>query len=184
MTAPAPWFPWNGQGITSETALRNPASYVKVVEQFNVANEKRYAAVAGSTFCNIFAWDVTRAMGVEIPHWIEQSDLEGGAPRKIELDVNLTMNWLVHASQQPGRKWIEVSPDQARSAANAGHPAVATWPNPSGHGHIMVVMPDGSEGPKGQMRIAQAGVQCFSDGPLSRGISPPRWPQLRWWTAP
>jgi len=48
---------------------RSPINYLKVVNQFAVEDNRRYEG-GGKTYCNIFVWDVTRAMGVEIPHYI------------------------------------------------------------------------------------------------------------------
>ena len=51
---------------------RSAANYNAVLDQFSVGNNPRYARRNGNTYCNIFVWDATRAMGAEIPHWVDQ----------------------------------------------------------------------------------------------------------------
>jgi hypothetical protein len=51
-------------------------------------------------------------------------------------------------------------------AAQAGSPAVAVWHNPSGPGHLAIVVPCEDEG----VHIAQAGAACFGGRPLAHGF--------------
>lgn len=150
--------------VTSAVGRRSPALYRAVIDQFNVENNPRYAVNqkgTGDTYCNIFMWDVTSAMGAEIPHRI---DRDTGAPARakdgntISMNANRTSDWLNTKGPQYG--WYEVTAEQAQALANRGCPAVTVWKNKEGgHGHVQVVAPseDGAYDPKRGVAIAQAG---------------------------
>jgi hypothetical protein len=179
MTAivPAPWFPWAGDGIKTDSGVRRPILLMKVVDQFRVETTSRYQPKDGQTFCNIYLWDVTRALGAEIPHWIEVGDMEGGTPVRHELNINHTIQRL-EAGLVEG--WSECTAEHARAASNLGCPTVATWLNSSGpHGHVAVCLPSttGEE-----QQVSQAGSVCFSQGGISRAFGPDKLPAVRWWT--
>ncbi|QUV80208.1 MULTISPECIES: LysM peptidoglycan-binding domain-containing protein [Chloracidobacterium] len=142
---------------------RTPETYNNVINQFAVAHNPRYAIRDSSgdgikdTFCNIFVWDVTRAMGAEIPHWV---DKRTGQPTTVynysqsrELDANATMDWLRQHGAQHG--WRRVSAEEAQRLANEGHPTMVGWKNPGGIGHVAIVRP-GNINERGPA-IAQAG---------------------------
>ncbi len=142
---------------------RNAATYDNVINQFAVGVNPRYTPRDGTTFCNIFAWDVTRAMGAEIPHYVDPVTREPtaqvpGAGR--ELDANGVNRWLNDLGPEHG--WREVGAEEAQALANEGHPGVASWNNPGGIGHIGVVRPGelNGNGPE----LAQAGARNFNDG--------------------
>ncbi len=143
---------------------RTPETYNNVINQFAVAHNPRYAIRDSSgdgikdTFCNIFVWDVTRAMGAEIPHWV---DKRTGQPTTVynysqsrELDANATMDWLRQHGAQYG--WRQVSAEEAQRLANQGHPTMVGWKNPRGIGHVAIVRP-GNINERGPA-IAQAGA--------------------------
>jgi len=143
---------------------RTPEIYNNVINQFAVARNPRYAIRDSSgdgkpdTFCNIFVWDVTRAMGAEIPHWV---DKRTGQPTTVynysqsrELDANATMDWLRQHGAQYG--WRQVSAEEAQRLANQGHPTMVGWKNPRGIGHVAIVRP-GNINERGPA-IAQAGA--------------------------
>lgn len=147
----------NGPGERSAPWLR------AVLAQFDVEGNPRYTSEPGVTWCNIFAWDASRALGCEIPHWISDSGVEGG---KQELNVNRTLSWLIHVGHEEG--WLEVDAIAAAVRASDGYPTVAVWanPNPRQHGHIAFLLP-----PRGsQMQTAQAGSTNFYDRPLRAGF--------------
>ncbi len=142
---------------------RTAETYNNVINQFAVAHNPRYAIRDSSgdgikdTFCNIFVWDVTRAMGAEIPHWVDQRT---GQPTTVynysqsrELDANATMDWLRQHGAQHG--WRRVSAEEAQRLANEGHPTMVGWKNPGGIGHVAIVRP-GNINERGPA-IAQAG---------------------------
>ncbi|MGQ9896466.1 MAG: peptidoglycan-binding protein, partial [Acidobacteriota bacterium] len=143
---------------------RTAETYNNVINQFAVAHNPRYAIRDSSgdgikdTFCNIFVWDVTRAMGAEIPHWV---DRRTGQPTTVynysqsrELDANATMDWLRQHGAQHG--WRQVSAEEAQRLANEGHPTMVGWKNPNGIGHVAIVRP-GNINERGPA-IAQAGL--------------------------
>jgi hypothetical protein len=134
---------------------RSPEALAAVIDSAEVETHPRYQPVGGQTWCNIFLWDVTRALGCEIPHWV------GKAPHRRELSANGICLWL-RTSQ---REWRRAGAAEALAHAARGGPAVACWENPDGHGHVAVLRPCATE-----IRIAQAGRVCFADGPLVRGF--------------
>lgn len=135
--------------ITSSQANRSAKNYDSVIDQFDVANNPRYAQRDSNgdgvtdTFCNIFVSDVTRAMGAEIPHWWQGR----------ELNANATCDWLQNEGAKFG--WKKVSEQQAQDLANQGKPVVVTLKNGGGIGHVGMVRPgENSNGPA----LAQSGA--------------------------
>ena len=136
--------------------------YDSIINQFDVEKNPRYAQVyidgkLDKTWCNIFVSDVTSAMGVEIPHWV---DKDGKAVRYTgtaekgweELDVAKMRKWL---ESEEGRKtWRKVSAKEAQEMANRGVPSAVL--NTSGT-HIAIVRPGEVDPIKGPA-IAQAGA--------------------------
>jgi hypothetical protein len=134
-------------------------SYDKIVDQFAVEENPRYKprqdgtalydADLRITYCNTFVWDVTRAMGVEIPYWLDVY----GNPNELELtergwelwlpaywlSANGMNQWLNQEGPRYG--WREVSAEKAQELANLGHPTVASIYEPQGFGHIGIVRP-------------------------------------------
>jgi hypothetical protein len=161
-----PWLPADAPQ-KSTPSERNSARYEAVIDQFEVEKNPRYRRDQqgkGETYCNIFIWDVTRAMGAEIPHWVDQENNATVLGRGIELDVNGAIQWL-----QTQESWKNVDPKSAQDLANQGFPVVATWLNPGGVGHIAVVRPgqySSNEGPA----IAQAGGTNFNHGTVALGF--------------
>src|SRR5262249_33697365 len=148
--------------VRGDPSNRNASNYSDVINQFAVDTNPRYQPRGGNTYCNIFAWDVTRAMGAEIPHWVDGNGnpAGGGAPGARELDANGGHRGL--ETQGPRSGWREVSAAEAQQRATQGPPAVASWNNPGGIGHIAVVRPGEltNRGPA----IAQAGASNFNNG--------------------
>lgn len=142
--------------LASLEGQRTRALYDAVIDQFDVARNPRYARRGGDTWCNIFAWDVTRAMGAEVPHWASGR----------ELDANSMHRWL--AREGAARGWRRVTAQEAQTWANLGRPAVATWYNPQGTGHVAIVRPGALTG-RGPT-IAQAGARNFNHGQLQDGF--------------
>ncbi|MEA5058858.1 MAG: hypothetical protein VB049_02300 [Candidatus Pelethousia sp.] len=150
--------------LMSAAGNRNAALYRSVIDQFNVENNPRYAVNqkgTGDTYCNIFLWDVTSAMGAEIPHYTDKdtgAPTTSGAGNVVSMNANRTCDWLNTRGTQYG--WHEVTAEQAQALANHGYPAVAVWKNQAGgHGHVQVVSPseDGAYDPDRGVAIAQAG---------------------------
>jgi hypothetical protein len=160
------------------------ATYNKIIDQFQVATENRYLPKNNLTYCNIFVWDVTSAMGREIPHWVNKDSGEPVAygssqfnqlykqGKVQELNANMTFEWLAKHGGQYG--WKQVTGEEAQAAANQGIPAVAVWKNPnaSASGHIAVVRPFDAGKPTGKngIYIAQAGASNFAYNDIGMGF--------------
>ncbi|MFA5675712.1 MAG: hypothetical protein WDA65_04235 [Christensenellales bacterium] len=152
---------------------RSASLYNRVIAQFSVETNPRYEVNKkgrGDTYCNIFVWDVTSAMGAEIPHYI---DPKTGAPMKYpnvsgarELSANGTYNWLHQYGEKYG--WYQVSAQEAQMLANTGRPVVASLKRSGMSGHIQIVCPsaDGLYDPKRGVMIAQAGRRLTSYAPI------------------
>jgi len=145
--------------ITSNEGNRNPALYRAVINQFNVETAERYRPGRNdSTYCNIFVWDVTRAMGAEIPHY---TDPKTGQPRYYpdtkgasSMGAIATDKWLRTYGEYYG--WYETDAETAQLHANQGKPAITTA---GSIGHVQVICPSRSGGydPDKGVTVAQAG---------------------------
>lgn len=149
--------------LTNLTGTRNAALYSAIINQFNVEDNERYRVNKqgiGDTYCNIYTWDITRAMGAEIPHFIEEATgkpvTSGGEGIK-EMTANDINDWLHTYGEQYG--WTQVTAQEAQEYANQGSPAITSWKNPDGHGHLQVVCPsrDGTYNQERGVTISQAG---------------------------
>ena len=145
--------------FTSDTESRSPELYRAVIDQFRVETAERYTPFRdGFTYCNIFLWDVTRAMGAEIPHYTNPStgepmyypDIRGAR----SMGAIATDEWL--KTHGPDYGWIQVDAETAQRYANEGRPAVTTA---GSLGHVQIVCPsrDGGFDPIRGVTIAQAG---------------------------
>lgn len=168
---------------------RSPESLNAILDQFAVATAGRYQPTLTATYCNIFAWDATSALGAEIPHWVNR---DTGAPYRYdttlsyrenagiarEMTANALYDWLEARAGTIGYR--EATEEEARAAATAGKPAVAVWknPDPGRSGHIVVLRPHDPSlpGPVSGTYVAQAGLRnsnymeigkAFSGGKLS-----------------
>ena len=161
--------------IRSSPSKRSASLYRQVIDQFNVENNPRYAVNkkgTGDTYCNIFLWDVTSAMGAEIPHYI---DAKTSMPRTYPnvsgaraLNANGIHKWLMQHGKAHG--WVQVTAEQAQAYANQGRPAVTAWKNADSRGHAQVVCPsnDGRYNNARGVTIAQAGRKLTSYSPMTR----------------
>lgn len=155
--------------VTNNVGKRSSAAYNEVVNQFEVADNPRYDNSDGRTWCNIYAWDVTSAMGCEIPHYVNNAT---GAPMTqqealsnpgtySEQNCGRHCDWLAEHGTKYG--WREVSAEQAIQSAASGEPAVAIT-----RGHIAMVAPNnaGEEG----VYISQAGASNKNHIPIRNGF--------------
>lgn len=157
--------------LFSQKGARNPEVYRQVVAQFGVETNPRYIAGHDNnpnngleTYCNIFLWDVSVAMGCEIPHWIDPATLVGVAMGKgRETDANGVCDWLAVHSLLEG--WMICGVMQARTRASAGYPTCVAWKNPGSIGHVAVVMPG-----MDYTHISQSGGSNFYDKNLIYGF--------------
>jgi len=154
------WVPTT-PAIVSTAGYRNPQLYSAVVNQFRVETTERYQSRDGKTYCNIFVWDVTSAMGAEIPY---RTDSVTGQPWPEDKSNAISMSaarmdtWLETFGSSYG--WREVDARTAQWYANEGRPAVTTA---GSIGHVQIVVPsrDGRYDEERGVTIAQAG------GPLT-----------------
>jgi hypothetical protein len=144
-----PWLP-----------VHLPAAHKKdlptIIAALDPAGALRYQPRDGTTFCNIFCWDVSLNAGVEVPHWYE---LTTGAAREvgrgIEMHANRMVEWLkVH--------WVQTPLELALKAAAQGFLVINGWRNPEGIGHVSILLPSGN--------TAQAGRTNFANKPLAAGF--------------
>jgi len=156
---PLEWWRPTIPSITSSPAHRDPALYREVVNQFDVERAERYRPGRnGNTYCNIFAWDVTRAMGAELPYYTDPStgapmyypDIKG-ARYMMAKDMDV---WLEKHGADYG--WHQVSAEDAQMHANMGRPVV-TSANHLSHMQVVVPSQDGKYDPVRGVTIAQAG---------------------------
>lgn len=177
---PAEQFRPATPALRSTPADRSPELLRAVARQFDVERAARYQPGQGRTWCNIFLWDATSALGAEVPHWVDLQGEPAQVGHGAELSANLVVSWLERHG--PSHGWAESDEVGARAAANAGRPAVVAWVNPMpGHsGHVALVLPDGPGG-IGPV-IAQAGAHNYSAAPLAKGFGTAR--PLRWFTHP
>ncbi len=160
--------------LVNEPGQRDRAMYANVINQFGVGSNPRYTPRdidkngSQDTFCNIFVWDVTRAMGAEIPFHVSLED--GHSPVAVAkgnyMDANEMTRWLSEHGTKYG--WREVSAEEAQSSANAGQPAVVAWDSHSSKaGHVAVVRP-GEYSEKDGPVIAQAGRNNLNETTVSK----------------
>lgn len=103
------------------------------------------------TWCNLFAQDVSEAMSVMIPRYTRANEL---------------VAWLGTPTAATFA-WETVPAHVAQRMADEGQLALVGWVNPSGPGHIAVLVP--SLGEAGTF-IAQAGGVRFTRGTVAQGF--------------
>lgn len=168
----APWFPVDAP--LKGALPRSRAMYRAIVEQFEVKTAKRYQRTSDDTYCNIFAWDVTSAMGAEIPHWIDDAGNASkfGKPNH-ELRVDGIFDWL----KKHGGSWRECTRGEASMAAELGCPTVVLDKDD----HIAVVVPVSGAA---DIRVTQAGAHNLVDAPLGDAWRATDLPKLHFFTHP
>jgi len=155
--------------VTSVEGNRSPELYRSVIDQFRVERAERYKPFReGNTYCNIFVWDVTSAMGAEIPHY---TDPATGEPRYYpdirgarSMGATATCEWLRTHGQTYG--WREVDAETAQMHANQGKPAMTSA---GSLGHVQIICPsrDGGFDPVRGVTIAQAGSRVTNYSHIS-----------------
>lgn len=156
---------------TNKEGERSPEAYNEVMEAFQVESNARYQPRNGDTWCNIYVWDVTTAMGCEIPHYYNRFT---GAPMTqeecvkkpgsyYEMSASRMTKWLETYGEQYG--WVACDEATAINSANEGMPTVAVGTNT---GHVAMVAPQ-NEGETGVM-ISQAGGSNFNHGKIKNGF--------------
>ncbi len=153
--------------LTNLPGARQALIYVDTLKQFDVVTNPRYAKNKlgfGETYCNIFMWDATLALGCEIPHWVDPFGNRAAVGKGKELNANASFDWLMGKGFND-QGWMLISEKTAVGRASYGFPTVVIWKNPGGIGHVALVMP--STGP---VKIAQAGGTNLFDADLVKGF--------------
>lgn len=165
--------------LRGEPGKRSRGVLLSVVAQFNLETAERYRPVhrllsngelASDSFCNVFLWDVTKALGCEVPHWVDRvtgRPAGVGAQGAVEYRANDVVGWLEAHGREYG--WQLCTRGEASAAAERGEVAIVVWrnPNPEKPGHVALVVPAVSPG---AVFIAQAGAHNFTSEPLERGF--------------
>lgn len=157
--------------LTNTSEFRDPDIYDAVLNQFGVETNPRYTPKNGDTYCNIYVWDATKAMGAEIPHWVNSAGEPVAVATGKELNANGVVDWLENHGQDNG--WRAISASEAQEYANSGKPTVAVWENPSpgDPGHVAMVRPGGDYNPSTGPTIAQAGGKNLNESTVSQRFS-------------
>ena len=181
------WLPTSPQ-ITGDESDRSAKLLDDVIGQFHVESSERYRPHknGSDTYCNIFVWDVTSALGAEVPHYV---DAKTGAPRTYpdvsgatELNANGVCTWLANQGSRYG--WKAVSAQEAQNDANNGYPVVAAWKNTGGGaGHVQIVCPskDGEYDSARGVSVAQAGARNYEYAYTSATLGGSRLPETKYY---
>lgn len=110
----------------SRPGKRHAALLTNVINQFAVGKNPRYD---GDERGHIFAWDVSRAMNCELPHFVGTR----------ELDLMQTVDWL--RNEAPLRGWQRLALPEAHAAAMGGQ-LVFAIPKERRTRFIAIVRPD------------------------------------------
>lgn len=169
----APWYKLTPV-LRSQQGSRVPAIVQHVYDQFDVDVNPRYKPSNGNTYCNIFVWDCTKAMGCEIPHWYfprTGAPAEGKVEDAMEMTANGMCEWLHTVGSMYG--WARVDEVMARKSAGEGHCVVGTWLNLHGHGHVAMMNPDGT--------VSMAGAICAKAMTVERAFPPVLCKNVQWY---
>ncbi|MBE2251361.1 MAG: hypothetical protein IAE78_17605 [Myxococcus sp.] len=129
--------------FTSREGKRSKALYQQVFNQFALGNNDRYDEDGpGKPRGHIYVWDVSRAMGCEVPHF-------AGAR---ELSLVQTIDWLKH--EGPMRGWVRVNEADVVDIAERGMLVVAI-PKEMRVRHMAIVTP---QEPGGRPLLTGAGL--------------------------
>ena len=184
---------WSAQveaPLQNDSAHRDSKYYDAVIDQFAVESNDRYKKDAnGNTFCNIFAGDVARAMGVPFPKKNEYSSQNSEAtigfydyPSKSDL-------WGYFSGGDAGKDgWSALGSGSdlsnldlstLESHVNSGKMAVAITYYPSKNndgtwdGHISVIRPDQTITSYESIALASAGWTNSNNTTISGQFSTP-----------
>lgn len=137
-----PWLPYEPVRVYTE---RSPENYWAALRQFDVEHAVRYQVWNKRTFCNIFVWDGTRALGCEIPHWVDKDGtiVKPFSYTSWETTANiLGAQWLPRWGAQYG--WKRCEKDDGEDRARRGLPVVLSYVATVGPGHVAFLMPNGN----------------------------------------
>lgn len=145
-----------GKRLASTRENRDAVRLMSIVAEHHLRGFARYTPrdVTGDgvneTWCNVFAQDVCEAMSVMLPRNMRANEL---------------VKWLELESKS--WDWEAVPAHVAQRMADEGQLALVAWANPSGPGHIAVMVPSLGEA---DYFIAQAGGVRFTRGTVAQGF--------------
>lgn len=152
-----PWLPLRAPRQSKPP--RRADEYVEVCRQFDVVRTARYQPKGKTTWCNVYVWDCTSALGCEVPHWYDANTLKPGVVgRATEMTANAMCEYL----RAGAGGWRTVSRDGALESAALGEPTIVAWENYGGPGHVAMLLPGGL--------IAQAGAANLWLAPIEAGF--------------
>ncbi|MEW5743658.1 MAG: hypothetical protein AB1938_32400 [Myxococcota bacterium] len=136
--------------VQSKAKKRSPRVLWTVIDQFAVGTNPRYAAQKpGESRGHVFAWDVSMAMGCEIPHYHLGR----------EMTCSATIDWVRFKSTEHG--WRRVDRQNAIACADRGELVLVISKNPKRKA-LGVVRPGGA-GDDGHPRVASGGEPRGND---------------------
>jgi len=161
--------------VKSDSSNRSGDLYEDVINQFAVGNNPRYAQDE-HTYCNTFAGDVARAMGVPLPQ-----KSEWGLNPKDRATVGFPQLYDYFTNSNAPLKavdagWVELGKNDLstlESHVNSGKMAVVV-----NNGHIAVVRPDQAISSFNDIIISQAGATNSNNLTLSQGFGSSPEPKI------
>jgi len=161
--------------VKSNPGDRSAGLYGDAINQFGAGNNPRYTS-DNHTYCNTFAGDVARAMGVPLPTKAEYGmnpvdRATVGFPQMWDYFTN--PNAPVKAADQGWRAVGQNDLATLQNHVNGGKMAVVV-----NNGHIAVIRPGQTISDFGSIRIAQAGARCGNDMSLAEGFGNSATPQI------
>jgi hypothetical protein len=163
--------------VTSDPENRSPNLYEDVLNQFAVGDNPRYVPDKnGNTFCNTYAGDVARAMGVPLPQKREfgmnpKDKATIGFPQLYDFFTNPDAP--VTASEMG---WSQINTgDLSNLEAHVNQGKLAVVVN---NGHIAVVKPNQKFTSFENIQISQAGATNSNNLTLSQGFGSSEKPQI------
>jgi peptidoglycan hydrolase-like protein with peptidoglycan-binding domain len=154
------WMPVDAP-VRGTSGKRSREGYDATLQQFAVEVNPRYVPRDGNTSAHIFVSDATRALGVEIPHWVDENGRASGIGKGRELASSDLNHWLNCHGGRHG--WHRVSIQDAQRLANEGGPVLASALLPDGGGDVAMVRP-GELTPSGPW-VCKAGPRCVARVP-------------------
>jgi WXG100 family type VII secretion target len=161
--------------VQSDPGNRSAGLYQDAINQFGVGNNPRYTA-DNYTYCNTFAGDVARAMGVPLPTKADyginaQDQATIGFPQMWDYFTN--PNAPVSAADQGWREVPKSDLGGLQNHVNAGKMALVV-----NNGHVAVVRPGQEIADFSSIRVAQAGAQNHNDISLGEGFGNSTEPKI------
>lgn len=158
-------------------ATRSSTNLLAAVAALHVTTAQRYAPDLTHTWCNVYASDLLGILRAPLPRIVAGRELTineviGGLRGR---DF-VFRDW----TRLAGAGWASDAKTLARlfDLADAGMPTIATYQNPTGHGHIAVLVP-GHDRAHG-IFVSCAGRICLERGPIAQAFGAVL-PQLEFW---